>query len=159
MPSQVCSAAVNDIDAYPVKVEVNEGFSGRSLQNGPPVLAHIQDSDDLNAVWKNPITNQGLPHHDAPQIWKDGRLDPVSTPGVFPDCETRRLHLSGHSHFHPMSQLTPEIPADVPPVFPGNFCESNPQSSSGSVKNSGGQSSSLAPFASLNFCSKAGVAR
>ena len=26
MPSQVCSAAVNGIDAYPVEVEVNEGY-------------------------------------------------------------------------------------------------------------------------------------
>ena len=34
----------------------------------------------------------------------------------------------------------------------------NPQGSSGSVKNSGGQSSSLAPLASLNLRSKAGVA-
>ena len=131
----------------------------RGFQNRPPVLAHIQDSDDLNAVWKQPITNEGFPNHDAPQIRKDSRFDPVSAPGVFPERDARCPHLSGDSHFNPPSKLTPEVPADAPPVFLGNFCESDPQSSIGSVKNSGGQSRSLPPFASRNFCSNAGVAR
>jgi hypothetical protein len=157
LPSAVASLPPSSHYGAIVNYRADHNFSW-GFQNRPPIRAHIQDSDDLNAVWKDPITNEGLPNHDAPQIRKDGRFDPVSAPRVFPDHDARCLHLSGDRQFNPPSKLTPGIPTDTPPVFPGYFCESNPQSSSGSVKNSGGQSRSLAPFAALNFCSKAGVA-
>src|SRR5207249_5113448 len=97
-------------------------------------------------------------NHDAAQIRKNSRFDPVAATRVFPDGDARRPDLAGDDHFNPSPKLAPEVPTDVSPVLPRKLSESNPQSSRGSVKKSGGQSSSLASLASLNFRSRAGVA-
>src|SRR5437016_871304 len=77
---------------------------------------------------------------------------------VFSNGYPSRHNLAGDLHFNPTPKLAPEITTNISPVFPGDFSESDPQSSRGSVKKSGGQSNSVAPFASFSFRSKAVVA-
>src|SRR6266542_971908 len=130
----------------------------RCLQNCPGVLAHIQDADDLNVRGQHSVTNQRFLNHDASQVGKYRRFDPVAPARIFSDCDTRLPDLAGDNHFNAASKLAPEVITNFSPVFAGEFSESNPQSSIGPVKKSGGQSSSLASLASLNFLSRAGVA-
>lgn len=104
------------------------------------------------------IANQGFVHHDTPQIRKNFRFDAVAAARILRDSDAGGLHLRGNGHFHLTPQLGPQITANIMPVSPGEFGESNLQSSSGSVKKFGGQSNSFAPLASLNFFSRAGVA-
>ena len=133
------------------------GRAGR-FQDGPGVLAHIQDADDLYVGRQHSVTNERLLNHDTPQVRKNSRFDPVAPARVFSDGDARRPDLACDGHLNAAAKLAPEVTPNVSPVFPGEFRESDLQSSRGSVKKSGGQSSSLAPFASLNFFSRAGVA-
>ena len=134
------------------------GGRARRLENGPGVLTHIQDADDLNVCGQHAVTDERLLNQDTPQFRKHRRFDRVSPAWVFSDGDARRPDLACDSHLDAAAELAPEVAANVSPVFPGKFSESNPQSSRGSVKKSGGQSSSLLPTASRNFCSRAGVA-
>ena len=104
------------------------------------------------------VTDKRLLNQDTPQFRKHRRFDRVPPAWVFSDGDARRPDLARDHHLDEAAELAPQIAADVSPVFPGEFSESNPQPSRGSVKKSGGQSSSLLPTASRNFCSRAGVA-
>src|SRR5439155_25258627 len=122
----------------PPSLGLPSNAAGR-LQNCPGILAHIQDADDLNMRRQHSVTNERFLNHDAPQIRKNSRFDPVAATRVFPDGDARRPDLAGDGHFNPSPKLAPEVPTDVSPVLPRKLSESNPQSSRGSVKKSGGQ--------------------
>lgn len=78
--------------------------------------------------------------------------------GVLAERETRFTHLIGNLHFDLPSEFPPKITANTNPVFPRDVGEGDSQSSSGSVKKSGGQSNSFEFFASRSFFSSAAVA-
>ena len=108
---------------------------------------------------QNAVANQGFFNHDTAQIWKYGRFDRMAAFWVFSDSDSCLPDLVCYSHFDAATKLASEVTTNVSPVFPGEIGESNPHSSRGSVKKSGGQSNSLVPFASLNFFSRAGMAK
>lgn len=122
------------------------------------MLAHVQDPDDLNVRWQHPITNQKFLDHNPTQVRKNSRFDPVTSAWVFAEGNSSSPDLAGECHFNPASKLATGITPNLSPIFLGEISESNPQSSSGSVKKSGGQSSSFAPRTSLSFSSRAAVA-
>ena len=131
---------------------------GAAFENRPGVLAHIQDADDLHMRGQHSVTNQRFLNYDSAQVRKNSRFDSVAAPRVFCDGNARSSNLGGDGLFDLAPKLAPKVTTNVSPVFLGQFGESYSQSSRGSVKKSGGQSSSLAPLASLNFFSRAGVA-
>ena len=135
-------------------------FGGRAgrFEYGPGVLTHIQDADDLYVGRQHSVTNERLLNHNAPQVRKHSRFDRVAPTRVFAYGNARRPELTCDRYLDAASEFAPEVTPDVSPVFPGQFSESDPQSSRGSVKKSGGQSCSLAPTASRNLRSRAGVA-
>jgi len=151
-----------DVRCLPLSVGSNSGpimesFFG-PLQNRPGILAHIQNADYQNVRGQHSVTNERMLNHNTAEVRKNSRFNPVAAAGVFSNGDSRGPDLASDSHFNPAPKLAPEVTTNVSPVCLSEFRESNPQSSRGSVKKSGGQSSSLAPFASLNFLSSAGVA-
>lgn len=82
----------------------------------------------------------------------------MASPRILSNRDARLPDPIGNFHFDLMSESTTKVTANIQPVFLGEFRESDSQSSSGSVKKSGGQSNSLEFFASLSFFSKAAVA-
>jgi hypothetical protein len=89
---------------------------------------------------KHSVTDQRFFDRDSSQVRKYLRFNPTPSAGIF----SRSI---GNVHFDLPPEFLPKIPANISPVFPREFSESDSQSSSGSVKKSGGQSDSFESFA------------
>lgn len=104
------------------------------------------------------ITNKGFLNHNTAQIGEHLGFNSMASAGILSDGYASLSNPIGDLHFHLASEFTAKVTANISPILLREFRESDSQLSSGSVKKSGGQSSSFEFFALRSFFSSAAVA-
>lgn len=63
------------------------------------------------------VANERFFDHNAPQAWKDSRLNRVAAARILPDGDPGGPYLVGDGHFDPSAKSAAEVAANVPPIF------------------------------------------